>query len=274
MLPGFLNIVSSVGSVIGGPLGGLLADTIGWRWEAHTLCAAYQPPSNSLCRCFLFQVPVAAVAFASVAILLRVPSPEKARLQDKLKRVDFAGSFCLIVSLATLLVALDSGGDIGWNKPRTLEAFAVFAAFLAMLALIETKIAKEPVAPPSVVASLPLLPIYLSNFAARGCSMCFIFFISLYVQAVLRFTSAQAGIALLPSIFGDVMGSVLGGGVIQLTGRTWWPVIVAHGVMILGSGIIVMVTMASRNNSIAVLAGLEGGRSLQSQLLNISYLRC
>lgn len=28
----YMNVIATVGRSIGGPLGGLLADTIGWRW--------------------------------------------------------------------------------------------------------------------------------------------------------------------------------------------------------------------------------------------------
>jgi len=28
----YLNIVATIGRSLGGPLGGILADTIGWRW--------------------------------------------------------------------------------------------------------------------------------------------------------------------------------------------------------------------------------------------------
>jgi predicted MFS family arabinose efflux permease len=38
--PGILNIVFAVGSATGAPLGGLLADSIGWRWYCNLYCFA------------------------------------------------------------------------------------------------------------------------------------------------------------------------------------------------------------------------------------------
>jgi MFS family permease len=41
---GYLNIVYATGFALGGPLGGLLADTIGWRVRDLSLCFIYQVP--------------------------------------------------------------------------------------------------------------------------------------------------------------------------------------------------------------------------------------
>ena len=40
---GYLNIVYAAGFSLGGPLGGLLTDTVGWRWQA------YLPPPFKSC---------------------------------------------------------------------------------------------------------------------------------------------------------------------------------------------------------------------------------
>lgn len=39
---GYLNIIFAAGTSTGAPLGGLLADSVGWRWSVA-------PPSNALC---------------------------------------------------------------------------------------------------------------------------------------------------------------------------------------------------------------------------------
>lgn len=36
-----MNIASTVGLSLGGPLGGFLAGTIGWRWSVHALKLDY-----------------------------------------------------------------------------------------------------------------------------------------------------------------------------------------------------------------------------------------
>ena len=87
MWRGINNVASNTGRAAGGPLGGWLSDTIGWRWS------------------FIGQGPVMGLAFVLVAWNLEALSNEDAHLGDpvpkqgrqlsaasKLKRIDFGGS--------------------------------------------------------------------------------------------------------------------------------------------------------------------------------------
>lgn len=88
---GYINIVFGAGIASGGPIGGLLADSIGWRWV------------------FAGQFPIAILAFAAVFAVLPPPpeSDEEAdarqQWRQKLLRIDFLGAFTLSAVAFVLL---------------------------------------------------------------------------------------------------------------------------------------------------------------------------
>lgn len=218
------NIVWMAGSVIGAPLGGYMADTVGWRMS------------------FLFQIPLALLAFGAVGALLNIPGHRKVALENKLRRIDFVGSFCLIATVASLLVTLDRGGDVGWTNPQTTIPFGIFAVFLCALIVTERNFAREPVIPGKTLTNPTYLVIYLSNMVSRGTIISTTFYISLYIRAVSGKTAAQAGYALLPSILGGLAGSLIGGRYTQATGRFKRITVMLNAGMVMGSLFIALFT--------------------------------
>ncbi|THH14448.1 hypothetical protein EW146_g5877 [Bondarzewia mesenterica] len=219
---GLINIVFATGSATGAPLGGILADSIGWRWA------------------FLIQVPATLAAIISVSIALKIPKPEGSHLYDKLKRVDFAGAFTLVIAILSLLLGLDRGGNVSWNDTLTLLSLVSFAVCSALFGLIETRIAGEPFAPKRIVVNPALLASYLCNF-----------FLS-----VLNKSAADAGLALIPSIVGGVAGSLLGGVVMQTTGKYHAYTIATYVCMVIGAAIIALTTGAVVHSFLGMEIGL------------------
>ncbi|KAI0044796.1 MFS general substrate transporter [Auriscalpium vulgare] len=221
---GLINIVWASGSATGAPLGGLLSDSIGWRWA------------------FLLQVPLTAIAFVAVASALQVPKPESADLRSRLRRVDFGGAFCLVFTVLTLLVGLDRGGNISWNDVMTQSALAAFGVFFVAFIVVETRLAREPFAPTRIVANSNLLASYLCNFFGIASAIATVFYVSLYLQAVRNGSAAYAGMALMPSIVSGTLGSLTGGLIMQATGKYHLLTIINYVIMLSGSTLIIFST--------------------------------
>ena len=77
---GYANVVFSLGTSLGAPVGGLVADWLGWRWS------------------FGIQVPLVFVSTLVVSFQLRLPHREISgeSIMDKLKRVDFMGALSVV----------------------------------------------------------------------------------------------------------------------------------------------------------------------------------
>ncbi|KNZ77606.1 hypothetical protein J132_04973, partial [Termitomyces sp. J132] len=224
---GILNIIWTMGSASGAPLGGLLADSVGWRWA------------------FLLQFPLTLMAIASVSFGLHLPKSGPSDFSTKLKRVDFAGSLALIITVFSLLFGLDHGGNISWSDSVTMLSFSSFALFFILFGAIELRIASEPFAPKRIIFNRSLIAGYLVNFFGIAAGMNLIFHVSLYLQAVHGNTAAEAGLWLVLCVVGGLLGSLSGGLVIQITGKFYLITIFGYGSQFLATGLFKLSTRAA-----------------------------
>jgi EmrB/QacA subfamily drug resistance transporter len=110
-----------IGLTVGPPLGGILVDTLSWRWV------------------FLINLPIGAVVLIWGWFLL--PRSERA---EGSPRVDFAGAALLGVFLICLMVPLTFAPEWGWAAPLTLSLLAVSAVAFAGFVVVERRV-KSPV---------------------------------------------------------------------------------------------------------------------------------
>ncbi|EIN06459.1 MFS general substrate transporter [Punctularia strigosozonata HHB-11173 SS5] len=225
---GIINIIWASGGATGAPLGGVLSDTIGWRWA------------------FILQFPATLLAFTSVSLLLHLPSPSHADFFTKLRRIDFLGSALLVFAVSSLLLALDNGGNVSWAVPSTLVPLLLSILLFALLVFVETnpRLAKEPLAPSRIVGAPHLLAAYLCNFFGMAAAMAATFTAPLYLQAARAFTPTRAGLTLLPGVLAGVTGSLSAGIIMQKTGRFYALTIVEYASLTLGALIIALWTGA------------------------------
>ena len=201
----WVNIVATTGRSIGGPLGGWLADSVGWRWS------------------FLGQVPFAGVAIALVWMVL--PARVHHHLDEEIKgskfaRIDFLGAFLMTLSILSLLLPLEIGGDrVPWSDHRIALLFAAALVFGIMFLAVEGWIAKEPIIPLSVLWHKEVLLSSLIMMCQVGAQVGLMFAVPLYFQVTAKASSTVAGAHLFPAVFGNAIGGLISGAVIKRTGR-------------------------------------------------------
>jgi len=94
----YMNGAFSTGLALGAPLGGLVADKIGWRWS------------------FGIQIPL--IAASTMLIWTRIKLPKKISSEttrQKLRRVDFAGAMLLVHTPLERACGLGCVG-VGWAQ--------------------------------------------------------------------------------------------------------------------------------------------------------------
>ncbi|KAF3209792.1 hypothetical protein TWF191_011357 [Orbilia oligospora] len=187
---GFLNIIYATGASAGAPLGGLMADRIGWRWA------------------FLFQAPATILAALLVLVSLNIPhrhpDANDRTTWEKFKRIDFAGALTLVLAVLTLLLALDRGGNVSWSDKMVLITAPISVALFIAFFLIEGFYASDPFAPPRIVFDKGLLSCYIAYFFSMGGFFAALFYLPLYFQAVLSLNASESGLRMLPAIAGSV----------------------------------------------------------------------
>ncbi|KAH4085759.1 hypothetical protein HBI67_099330 [Parastagonospora nodorum] len=201
----YVNIAATTGRSIGGPLGGWLADTVGWRWS------------------FLGQAPIAGMAILLIALTLPAHTPED--LKDDLKRskfarIDFMGAICMTLSLLGLLLPLEIGGDrVAWSSLIIFALFGGAAIFGTLFLIIEAWVAKEPIVPVHLLRHRDVVTsgsIMLCQCAAQTTLM---FAVPLYFQITSNVSNTVAGAHLIHAVVGNAIGGILSGRIIQRTGR-------------------------------------------------------
>ncbi|KAI1183928.1 major facilitator superfamily domain-containing protein [Nemania serpens] len=213
---GYINVVFAAGMSAGAPIGGLFADSIGWRWA------------------FLIQCPIALLAFVAVYAMLHLPHTDHSHWSAKMLRIDFAGALTLVSAVFLLLFGLDNGSNEGWGEAVAVVPLALAPALFAVFVLVEAYVAKEPFAPGHVIFDPPLLAAYGANFFGVAAQMAVFFLVALFFQAATGLSATQSSLLFLPSTFFALSGSLGCGFVMKRTGRYYWLTLVGYSLLLLG----------------------------------------
>ncbi|KAG9741510.1 MFS multidrug transporter, partial [Aureobasidium melanogenum] len=235
---GYVNIIYATGAGTGAPLGGILADSIGWRWA------------------FLGQVPLCILAFVVVGLVLKLPKREQTDWKQKLRRIDFLGAAILIGAVFALLLALDRGSNVSWKANITIISISLSAPLFILFVLVEMKVAKEPFAPGHIIFSRSLFACYLCNFFSFSGWLAALFYIPLYFQAVDGLTATEAGVRLIPGIIAGVSGSLFGGFYMQRTGKFYYLTVIAYTCLVIGMTFVFLFSGLVANSTLGIIAGM------------------
>jgi MFS family permease len=209
----YVNIVATTGRSIGGPLGGWMADTVGWRWS------------------FLGQAPVAGIAMVLIAMTV----PARPNHEDhansgrsNLARIDFLGATCMTLSMLGLLLPLEIGGDrVVWSSPIIIVLFAGAVVFGLLFLAVEGWVAKEPIVPLHLLRHRDVINSGFILFCQCAAQTTLMFAVPLYFQVTSNVSNAIAGAHLVPAVVGNALGGIISGAVINRTGRYKLMVLIA-----------------------------------------------
>ncbi|KAJ4045409.1 hypothetical protein NW756_013451 [Fusarium oxysporum] len=198
----YMNVIATVGRSIGGPLGGFLADTIGWRWS------------------FLGQSPIFAVSMIIAAILLPSTTQTEGATLERIKRIDALGALLLGGSVLAFMVPLEIGGQkIPWSHPLVPILAAAGVILSVAFVLVESRWAKEPIFPLRLLRSGDVTQTYLIAFGQAAAQLGMMYTVPIYFQVTQRVSSTVAGAHLFPAVIGNTVGGIATGLIIKRTGR-------------------------------------------------------
>jgi len=173
------NAIAVWGATIGlgvasGPLlGGILTDSLSWRWV------------------FFVNVPVGVFAFVIAIRKLRESRDPGATRTDVAGLVSFSAALVLIVQ------GLLRGNDAGWSSAQIVASLVGGVALLAAFVWIEVR-QKRPMLDVSLFRRPAFVGVQAGTFAI-GAGMFALFpFLSIYLQDVLGYSPLGAGLRFLP----------------------------------------------------------------------------
>src|SRR6187431_446208 len=235
-------------ATIGGPLlGGVITDTIGWRWN------------------FFVALPFAIAALIILQRTLHLPKHPKQKA-----RIDYLGIVLLATSVSLLLIWVSIAGDsFDWWSTETvlMVGGAILAAILFVI--VELR-AQDPLVPMSLFRNrtftLSVIASIATGIAMFGASV----FLGQYMQLARGATPTQAGLMTIPMIAGLLLSSIGVGALITRFGR-WKPYLIIGSVFLI-AGSYLLSTIHYDTNFVLVSAymfilGAGVGMTMQNLVL-------
>jgi predicted MFS family arabinose efflux permease len=235
---GYINIVFAAGIASGAPLGGFMADTIGWRWA------------------FIGQLPIAMIAWLAVFFALDLPKTDHSHWVEKVRKIDFPGAITLSLAVFLLAFGLDNGSNEGWSDIATIVTLTLTPVLFAAFILIETKWASHPFAPGHVIFDPSVLAAYGANFFGVAAQMGAWFFVALFYQGALALTASESGLMFLPGTISALLGSLGGGLAMRRTGKYYWLTLVGYAMVLLSLVLVVLFSGVAIKSLVGVLVAM------------------
>ena len=227
---GWMGVVFGVTSVAGPLAGGVITDSLGWRWL------------------FFVAVPVGLVALFVIARFLDLPhEPRKAV-------IDTWGIVTMSLGVTAVLLAVSWGGtSYPWNSPVIIGLFVAGTLLLTAFVFVELRV-PEPVVPLRLFRTSIFT---FANLGAFGMSMVMfgsIIYVPIYAQGVLAVNASTSGLITLPLMLGLVLVGLLAGITITRTGR--YKELMLVGAVLLGVGVLLLARLSATSSAWEVVGGV------------------
>jgi EmrB/QacA subfamily drug resistance transporter len=244
---GLLGAVMAVGTAGGPLLGGLITDSIGWRWN------------------FYVAVPFAVVALLLIQRTLKLPKRPKRKVS-----VDYLGAVLIAAGVSLLLIWVSLGGNqFEWNSVTSWVMLGGSIVLLGLAVLVEVKV-KEPILPMNLFRNRSFTLVVIASLAVGVALFSSSVFLSQYWQLSRGATPTQSGLLSLPQVVGSLVASTLIGALISRSGK--WKRWMVVGASLLTVGLAAMSTIRYDTDITLVsiylaLLGLGLGMVMQNLVL-------
>lgn len=173
---GVFGAIAGAGGAVGLLLGGFLTETLDWRWNLYIN-----------------------VAFAIVAIVGTLIFVGRVESDGPRPRPDLPGTVLVSAGLFGVVYGFANAETEGWDSPLSWVPLVAAAVLLTAFVLWQRR-ASHPLLPLAILTDRNRSAAYLSILIA-GASMFGIFlFVTYFLQATLRFSPIQTGLAFLPMV--------------------------------------------------------------------------
>lgn len=204
---GYMGAVMAVSTVSGPLLGGVLVDSLGWRWT------------------FYVCVPLAVISLFVLQTQLHIHTVKR---QPK---VDYLGALLISVTASLpLLWVTFAGKDFAWvSWPSAAYAVGTLVAG-ALTVLVESK-AAEPLVPLKVLRNRTAALVIVASAAVGIAMFGGTTFLGQYFQVAQGDSPTRAGLMTIPLMVAAMLSSTIAGQIISRTGR-WKGFLVGGGLLL------------------------------------------
>lgn len=242
---GRLGAVLAGSSIVGPLVGGLFADTLGWR------------------AAFWINLPLTGLA---LAVVLRHLHPSAPPVRGR--RLDLVGAGLLAAASAAFLLALSDGTALATQPSRTVLLVAAAAAAVAYLPWQARH--PDPVLPLRMLRSRIVAAAIALSFITGAAMLTAIVYTPLYAQTVHGRSPTAAGTLLLPLTAAVLVASIAGGSLITQLGRYRPFLIAGTAAVTAGFGLLATISASTETavfTAALALVGVGLGLTMQPAVL-------
>ena len=229
---GMNALIVSLGVTAGPTLGGLITDSLGWRWI------------------FFVNVPLGLIGLLIARRIFEFGGGARSR------RFDLPGAAAFGVGLASLSLGLSFGSEWGWTSPLLVLTLAVAAASLIAAVVIERRRADPLIDLGQLVSrrlGVPLASFLFSIVALFAVG----FLLPFYLEELRGLTPLDAGLLLTPYSLGLAVASPISGRLAD-RGHARWLGSLGLGLAAVGLGLLAQVGVGTSLSEIAFWLALSG----------------
>lgn len=169
----FWGLSGAAGGLAGIFLGGIITEWLSWRWT------------------FLIYVPIGTIVlFLSLGLL------QKGIRRNG--RIDYTGAISVTAAIVLLVYGIVTAEQNGWRSPSTVWTLTIGALLFILFIFVQAK-KKEPLMPLHIFKIPNLAAGNIALVMLNGVWIPFTYFITLYLQQVLKISPFSAGVLLIPA---------------------------------------------------------------------------
>ena len=207
---GAYGAVGGAGAAIGVLAGGLLTEYASWRW------------------CFLINVPIALLTAVAASRVVR-----ETRAIGK-TGYDIPGAVLSTAGIVSLVYGFTKAVADGWSSATTLGLVLGGVILLVAFVVVEARSA-YPLLPLRVVLERNRGGAYLATLLIVVGMFAMFLFVSYYMQQILHYSAAKAGVAFLPFALGVIVAAGMATPLVPKVGPR---IVISSGLLIAGGGML------------------------------------
>jgi MFS family permease len=191
-----LGGVEAVAMLVAPILGGVLTQSIGWRW------------------CFWINLPIGAATFLMIVFLFSDPKPSDKSIKfgRKLVQLDPISNLLFIPGLTSLFLALSwAGTKYAWNDGKVIGLLVTFAILIAAFSLNQRRRGENAALPPRILKNRNVIAGAIYALCSQSAMQVLEYYLPTYYQVVHEYSPSKSGYMMTPIVIGSMVGLFLSG---------------------------------------------------------------
>ncbi|KAF9289368.1 hypothetical protein BGZ68_009482 [Mortierella alpina] len=216
---GAISAVFAISALIGPVMGGAFVDKVTWRW------------------CFWIQVAFGVITVPTLAVMLKLPRP-KGSVWDKLKGIDWLGTFFMAITAIFFLLPTNLGGNLyAWNSPLVITLYCLVIPSILAFLYVEARHAENPIVPTYLWKNRNVVTLLSINIFMGMTFWSLIFYMPMFFQIIEHETATAAGLTMIPLEAGIFISSNIAGILISKFGKFRPYIFAGTGIAVVGIGL-------------------------------------